>query len=210
MIEGTRLRMVALLQQAPEATIDELAQALDMAAATVRRHLDILQRDRLVSYRVVRHKPGRPQHAYYLTDEGHEALPKRYQHLLHWILESLSASGAGAPPTSREHDVEALLGGIANRIAEPYRDRFQGKSIPDRVAVLQELLETEQFAPSVERGEGTLKTHLLNCPFRGIAMENPVVCALDRQIISLVLGSDATAEERINRNHHHCIYIAPI
>ena len=209
-MEGTRLRMVALLQQAPEATIDELAQALDMAAATVRRHLDILQRDRLVSYRVVRHKPGRPQHAYYLTDEGHEALPKRYQNLLHWILESLTSSDTGASPSSRDHSVELLLVDIANRIAEPYRERFQGKSIPDRVAVLQEMLETEQFAPSLEKGAGTLKMHLLNCPYRGIAMENPVVCALDRQLISLVLGSDASSEERINRNDHHCIYTVPV
>ena len=209
-MEGTRHRMVALLQQAPEATIDELAQALDMAAATVRRHLDILQRDRLVSYRVVRHKPGRPQHAYYLTDEGHEALPKRYQNLLHWILQSLTSSDTGASPSSLDQSVELLLADIANRIAEPYRERFQGRSIPDRVAVLQEMLETEQFAPSVEEGAGTLKMHLLNCPYRGIAMENSVVCALDRQLISLVMGSDASPEERINRNHHHCIYTVPV
>ena len=209
-MEGTRHRMVALLQQAPEATIDELAQALDMAAATVRRHLDILQRDRLVSYRVVRHKPGRPQHAYYLTDEGHESLPKRYQNLLHWILQSLTSSDTGASPSSLDQSVELLLADIANRIAEPYRERFEGRSIPDRVAVLQEMLETEQFAPSVEEGAGTLKMHLLNCPYRGIAMENSVVCALDRQLISLVMGSDASPEERINRNHHHCIYTVPV
>jgi DeoR family suf operon transcriptional repressor len=202
--------MVALLQQAPEVTIEELAQALDMAAATVRRHLDILQRDRLVSYRVVRHKPGRPQHAYFLTDEGHEALPKRYQNLLNWILQSLVSDGAGVSPSSQGHDVELLLVDIANRIAEPYRERYQGRPIPDRVAVLQELLEAEQFAPSVEEGDGMVKTHLLNCPYRVIAMENPVVCALDRQLISLVLGSDASPEERINRNSHHCIYTVPV
>ena len=59
LVDGTRQAIVALLQQSPVSTIEELAQELGMAAASVRRHLDILQRDRLVAYQVVRNKPGR-------------------------------------------------------------------------------------------------------------------------------------------------------
>ena len=208
LVDGTRQAIVALLQQSPVSTIEELAQELGMAAASVRRHLDILQRDRLVAYQVVRNKPGRPQHAYYLTEEGMEALPKRYQYLLHWVLEALGSLEFAQAGAHAGGSVEEILSGIADRIVEPYQERLQGEPLAERVAVLQELLSEHQFAPAMEEEGGAVRAHLMNCPFRSIAMENPVVCVLDQRITSLVLGVEATDEERINRSHHHCIYLA--
>jgi predicted ArsR family transcriptional regulator len=201
-MDGTRLRIVVLLQEKPEATVDDLARSLGLAGGTIRRHLDILQRDRQVAFHVVRRKPGRPQHAFYLTGDGQEAMPKRYPQLLQRMIWAMDASA----PDSLGKDVEGLLSRIAARIAAPYAQRFQGKPAGERAAVLQEILEAEQFAPAMEMGPGALRMHLLNCPYRGVAMENAAVCALDQRLISLVLGVPVSNEERINRNHHHCIY----
>ena len=54
-MEGTRLGILTLLQR-QSATVDQLRTELGLAAATVRRHLDILQRDRLVTFQAVRRK----------------------------------------------------------------------------------------------------------------------------------------------------------
>ena len=70
-MEGTRLGILTLLQH-QTATVDQLSTKLGLASPTVRRHLDILQRDRFVTFQAVRRKQGRPEHAYSLTEEGHE------------------------------------------------------------------------------------------------------------------------------------------
>ena len=137
-----------------------------------------------------------------------EALPKRYQYLLHWVLEALGSLEFAQAGAHAGGSVEEILSGIADRIVEPYQERLQGEPLAERVAVLQELLSEHQFAPAMEEEGGAVRAHLMNCPFRSIAMENPVVCVLDQRITSLVLGVEATDEERINRSHHHCIYLA--
>jgi predicted ArsR family transcriptional regulator len=207
-MEGTRLRIVALLQQSPQATVEELAQAVGMASASIRRHLDILQRDRLVAYRTIRRKPGRPEHAFYLTDAGQEALPKRYQQLLHRFLQALGSLDGAAPQGFRTQLLEQLLSRVAHLITEPYRQRLSSSAPGERVELLRELLEAEEFAPSAEEVPGGLRIHLLNCPFRGVAMQNPAICLLDQEIIGHLLGAAPSVEGRINQNqhHHHCIY----
>ena len=208
-MEGTRLRIVALLQGAGQTTVGELAKALDMAPASIRRHLDILQRDRLVRYQAIRRKPGRPEHAFSLTEEGQEALPKRYQQLLQRLFGAL-ASQVEVAGDAQGQGARALLAHIAHQIAEPHLPQLQGRSPQDRAATLRAILEEEEFAPSMEQLPQGLRVHLLNCPFRGVAIDNAAVCAMDQELISLILGAPAAAQQRINRDHHHCIYDIPL
>ena len=53
-MEGTRLRILQLLQRNSCDTVDGLAKSIGLAPATIRRHLDILQCDRFVSFEEVR------------------------------------------------------------------------------------------------------------------------------------------------------------
>ena len=74
-----------------------MAKEIGLAPATVRGHLDILQRDRLVDFAEVRQRTGRPGYAFYLTDAGHETLPKGYDVLLGLVvqeLDTLTTEGA--------------------------------------------------------------------------------------------------------------------
>ena len=52
-MEGTRFKILQLLQSNGNQTVDALATNIGLAPATIRRHLDILQRDRFVDFREV-------------------------------------------------------------------------------------------------------------------------------------------------------------
>ena len=206
-MEGTRLRLAALLQRLPDSTVDEMGRSLGLSAATVRRHLDILYRDRLVDYHAVRRKPGRPEHAFFLTEAGQEALPKRYVHLLQMVLRALNqTNGATPPPTPPS--LGKLFTHVAQDMLAPHRERFRNKPPHERRAFLQELLADADFAPEFEEGHGGLRVRLHNCPFRFVALEQPAVCELDRELISTVLGAPATLERCITSGHHSCTYAA--
>lgn len=204
-MEGTRLRLAALLQRVPDSTVEEVGRSMGLSTATVRRHLDILYRDRLVDYHAVRRKPGRPEHAYFLTEAGHEALPKRYVHLLQMILRALSQSN-GSTPTTASPSLGKLFTHAAQDMLAPHRERFRDKPPQERRAFLEELLTESQFAPALEEGPGGLRVRLHNCPFRFVALEHPAVCELDRELISTVLDTPATLERCITSGHHSCTY----
>lgn len=209
-IEGPRLRILVLLQRYSHATVEELARHLGVTSATVRRHLDILQRDGLVSFQVVRRHTGRPEHAYSLTEAGQEALPKDYAGLSRILLQELATLGAEPLPSLNGNDLlQTLFLRAAQQIVQKHRELFVGRSLPERVAALHTILEAENFCPELEYGADSVRFHLLNCPFRQVAMQHEAVCFLDRHLIATVLGVPVSQEACINRGGHGCCYSAP-
>ncbi|MBI2165607.1 MAG: ArsR family transcriptional regulator [Chloroflexi bacterium] len=207
-MEGPRLQILNLLQRHHGASVDTLAKEVKLAPATVRRHLDILQRDRLVAYRSIRQKTGRPGHVFYLTEEGQEVLPKGYQRLLNLMLEELGLwpnnDGANGPL------VKLLMGRVARQVAQRHRQDIEGKQTSQRIAAALAILEEEQFAPEVDNGKSELRFILHNCPFRAAALKNRDVCSFDQQLLSTILGQEASLQRCINNGDSHCCYGAPV
>ena len=200
-MDGTRLSILNSLQHRP-ATVDQLSAELGFAAAAVRRHLEILQRDRLVDYEPVRKKPGRPEHLFALTEDGQELMPKRYHLLLQRLLQTLtlSANGSGDAP------VKDLLTLVARTMVEEHRSRAMDGEETDRIALLRRILEDEQFSPVITDSPDGIQVTLHNCPYRGVANQSDVICTLDRELIAEVLGAPVSSTARINLGHPLCTY----
>ena len=205
-MEGTRLGILTLLQR-QSATVDQLSTELGLAAATVRRHLDILQRDRLVSFQAVRRKQGRPKHAFSLTEEGHELMPKRYHILLQRVLQSLDYS-EDTTQSNGTSPSRALLADVARIMVDEYRSRLRERPDEDPIRLLGLILEAEQFAPELEANEDGVRITLSNCPYRGVANGSDAVCSLDHHLISEVLGTPISSTSRINLESNFCTYDA--
>ena len=71
-IESSREAILEILRHRERVGVEELAQELRLAGATVRRHLDVLMRDGYVSVSQIRGGPGRPRYAFSLTEAGAE------------------------------------------------------------------------------------------------------------------------------------------
>ncbi|MCY4625879.1 MAG: ArsR family transcriptional regulator [Chloroflexi bacterium] len=200
-MDGTRLSILNSLQR-HGATVDQLSTELGMAAAAVRRHLEILQRDRLVTFEPVRRKPGRPEHLFALTEEGQEIMPKRYNLLLQRLLHTLtiSANGSGDAPAKQ------LLTLVARTMVEEHRARLPDDEEIDRITLLRRILEDEQFSPSVEVTPEGVQVTLHNCPYRGVATQSGVICTLDRELIAEVLEAPVSSTARINLGDPLCTY----
>jgi predicted ArsR family transcriptional regulator len=177
-----------------------------LAPETVRRHLNILQRDQLVAFHQVRHKAGRPEHGFYLTEAGHEALPKHYNRLLQWLLQEMASADPVPQSLAATISPEELFRRIGRRLAQQHVGPLAEQPLQQRLLLLEEVLRAEGFSPEMERGGGTLRIHLLNCPFRRVAMESSAVCALDMELIASILGARVSNIQCINRGGSHCSY----
>ena len=208
---GTRLRILQLLQNNNNDTVEGLANAIGLAPATIRRHLDILQRDRLVTFEEVRKRTGRPEYSFYLTEVGQEALPKDYDRLLGKMVQELSAM---TPEDTRDRTGQQILELVFLRLSkgvtQMYETELAGKDLAHRLRTLEGHLGQENFSPETEVVGGELRIKLLNCPFRSAALQNKAVCTFDLNLISSMLEMDVEREQCIHDGDSGCMDTAAV
>lgn len=208
-MEGSRVRILNLLLQRKQATVEQLSREMGLASATVRRHLDILQRDNLVAYQQVKKRTGRPEHLYSLTEEGQEYLPKGYSVLLARLVEKLSSLRQD-DLAGRNGDelVRSIFRDLASEVTGATAE-IASAPLEQRVRRALFVLEGEQFLPTLEEGPDGVRLHLNNCPFRSVAMGHPAVCEYDQSILKTLLGDKVVKETSIRNGAQGCCYLTP-
>lgn len=209
-LEGTRLKMLAVIQKQGSATVDRIAQEIGLSSVTIRRHLDILQRDRLVAFEQVRKKTGRPQFVYFLTEEGHESGYRDYQKLLTRLLDEVAKL---APADLVGKEGEELLRFLVVRISDQVSSSYveSGQSSQEaRLARLEQALTDRGFSPAITQEDGQVRICLCNCPFRATALEQKLVCQFDRKLIANILGVEPVGQYTIHDGNNACCYSAAL
>lgn len=200
-MQATRERILTILKERGQATVQDLSSTLDLTTVTIRHHLDTLRREKLVAAPEVLHRkaPGRPQHVYRLTEEASGFFPKRYEPLIDMILAEL-----------REHlaqrEIEDLMARIGRRIASEVRIP-KGASFEERIVVAVEFMDQRGYMAHWERArDGRYFVHVANCPYEGVAHRHSEVCQIDRTLLKELLGPRLAEIDRVSDPPHHCIY----
>jgi predicted ArsR family transcriptional regulator len=124
---------------------------------------------------------GRPMHRYWLTAAGERSAGNNYDQLARVLWDEVRA-------IQDPHVRQGLLNRISQRLATVYRDQVAGDSLSERMGSLAELM-TEQDLPFVRDGsqESPVLT-VLACPYPDLAERDRSVCAMEKMLISEVLG----------------------
>jgi DeoR family transcriptional regulator, suf operon transcriptional repressor len=203
---STKGRLLALLKRHGGCTVDDLSAGLGLAPMTVRQHLTVLERDDLVEVREVRNGPGRPRHVFRLTIRGEDAFPKRYDRLAAALLREIAVLEpedlTGRSPAEKQ---EFVLGRLARQEAERLAPRVRGVTLGERVASVASVLEAEGGLTEWQKTERGYEIREYNCVYRGVAGEQPVICAWHRDLLSRLLGVPVTrAEQPLSRTGQCC------
>jgi predicted ArsR family transcriptional regulator len=200
-MQGTRERILALIVERREARVEELADALDITSAAVRRHIDHLRADGLVDARTVKQPTGRPYYAYYPTEAANGAMPAAYADLLERMLRGLG---------ERDEVVSQVMESVAEALAQKHRsevDEPVGGDVELRIVQVTESLRHDGILQSWHSGVDGF--HLLNstCPYRKAAEISSLPCESDRKAIELLLGLDVEQLNRIVDGSPVCEYL---
>ena len=98
-----------ILRRRVEATVDDLTQSLDLAPATIRRHLDILQRDGYITVRPVRRETGRPHYAFSLTEAGEDLFPQHYIRITNRLIDEIVSLDPAETAGKSGQDLAGLI-----------------------------------------------------------------------------------------------------
>ena len=209
-LEGTRLMILNILRSRGSVTVEQLAQEIGLASATIRRHLDILQRDQLVGFDRVRKKLGRPGFSYHLTEQGHESGYRDYPTLLNQLIRAIKGLDA-SELTERQGEqvLQLLMDRISDRLSTPYAKPKVSSDEPP-VQRLERVLTDAGFSPQLSRENGQIRISLCNCPFRATALAEESVCLFDRRLIANILGVEPERQTTIRDGDDTCTYVAAL
>ena len=184
----TRRAVLELLKRRGPLTVAALAQALGVSAVAVRRHLEALEQEGLVTQGTRPSGRGRPAYLYALTERGHELFPRNYQQL---SLQLLQAVEEELGPQV----IERLFGHREAALARLYEGRTRGRSLPEVARALAEIQDENGYMASchaLSDGEYLVQEH--NCAIARVAGAYPTACAHELALFRRLAGPDVAVE----------------
>ena len=174
-MQTTKQQLLVLLKRTGSVTVEEAAGALSVASMTARQHLVGLERDGLVQADRVKRSTGRPHYLYTLTSKAEEMFPRRYDLLAQVLLdEAASLTPTEIDGVSAQDRRILLIRRAADRLAEQYRFQVEGRTLPDRVAAVTNVLQLiGGFAEWCECESG-FEIRDYNCVFSRLVAQSAV------------------------------------
>jgi predicted ArsR family transcriptional regulator len=167
-------------------TAAELSRRLGFTSAGIRRHLDAMICDGVISARSPRPSQaqrgrGRPARHYALTEAGHAAGPAAYDEL------AVSALGFLA-----EHGGEGAIAAFAQQRAAELAQRVSARLDPSVTADASEIagaLTAEGYAATVHPVATGTQLCQHHCPVQAVAAQFPQLCEAETAALSVLLDT---------------------
>ncbi len=189
-----------LLRSRERTSADELAEALGVSKQSVRKHLEVLERDGYVRHAPERGERGRPLHVYRLTLKAEELFPKRYDVLAKSILRQVGAVWG-------ERGLTAVFCGCAEELTSSLQPHLEGLDFDARVRKLAELLVARGYEAEVEKlDDGSFLLTEWNCPVSEIARDYRQMCDKELSAYRQLLKTEVFRESRIAGGATRCAY----
>jgi predicted ArsR family transcriptional regulator len=230
---STRARVARAVGEDGPVTASELASSLGITPAAVRRHLDIMLAEGLITEHTLPVGPrrrGRPAKAFVLTAAGHAALTNTYDDLAVSALRFIAD----------RHGRDAVRAFAAERVAElehRYSKRVTsaGDDVVDRVEALADALADDGYAAtsrpvgdgaaSAATADGDTGPHAAaahatpmkavqlcqgHCPVQHVATEFPELCEAEAEAFSRMLGVHVQRLATLAHGAHVCTTHVPV
>ncbi len=211
---GTRRHVLELVATEGPVTAVQLAHALDLTAAGVRRHLACLEQEgQIVEHRVRATtawtgaaRRGRPARRFVVATRGQATLTHRYAEVATAALAFLESSdGPAAVERFAEHRVADLEARLAPAVAAV------GADVAARAAALAAGLDDEGFAASIRPvpGMALLQVCQGHCPVQDVAAAYPQLCEAETRAFARLLGVHVQRLATLTTGGHVCTTNVP-
>lgn len=207
-MDGTRASIIELLRHGDGLTVEALTASLGLAAATVRRHLDVLQRDGHVEREAVRRATGRPHYVFQLTPAGRDLAPGHYVGVTELLLSELLSLSA-ADTQGKDGAAVALLAfeRMSAALLQSCESRVTASNLTDRLQQTVEALSAGGLMLETEpRREGFMIT-VRDCPCRCAGSAQEAVCERSEAMLARLLGQELQRDPQAAEN---CSYFVRI
>lgn len=185
--DKTRDQVARTILEGGPSTAAALAKKLAITPAGIRRHLDSLISEGVLSaknpYQSNERGRGRPSKVFVMTDAGREKFEHSYDDLAVAALKFMASKNG-------EHLVNEFATSRAeDLIRKGEHIKTSSKSILEKTKALSKLLTKEGYSASTDKlgnGEEICQHH---CPIAHVASEFPQLCEAETKAFSEILGT---------------------
>jgi predicted ArsR family transcriptional regulator len=201
-MQTTRKRILEILKERGQATVDELSAVLGLTSVTVRHHLEVLRSDGLIEPPVVRHRssPGRPQYVYSLTNRASDYFPRNFDGLSNRLLDSMRTN-------LDERQINVIFEGVTHGFAAEAPRPVPGEGIEEALERVTAFLDANGYVARWEQVAEGYVIHTSNCPYEGSAAGYPELCAMDLALVASLLGRQPERLGRLVEGCGSCAYL---
>jgi predicted ArsR family transcriptional regulator len=201
---NTREQILELLQRSGSGlTADALAHKLGISAVAVRKHLAVLERDRLITTELERRPMGRPTYLYRPTAIAEELFPHDYANLATAVLEMIRRMDG-------EHKIDELFRHRAEVLASELATRVQGTTLQERLQQVAQVLEEQGYMPEIIKLQEGRERYLLtehHCPILQVAKVFQQACTCELDVLLKLLRANVKRCDHRMTGHLHCSYL---
>jgi predicted ArsR family transcriptional regulator len=184
--ESSDVGMLDLLRKSRPLGVSELAQAMGVTATAVRQRLVRLMDQGLVDRQQLSPAGrGRPGHRYQLTEKGRRQTGANFADLSLALWQEIRAI---QDPEVRR----GLLGRVAKTLATMYTPHVQGETTAERMKSITRIFADRDVPLDVEDSGKLPVLTALACPYPQLAEQDRGICALERMMLSELVGDGLT------------------
>ncbi|HEY85870.1 MAG TPA: ArsR family transcriptional regulator [Chloroflexi bacterium] len=203
-MQVTRQRIIDLLRKQGQATVEDLAEWVELTQMAVRHHLKVLQAEDLieVSHTKRQRKPGRPVQIYGLTNKARKLYPQEYFQLTDLLVQEVTNRiGQGG--------IIDIFNSLAARLVEDAPAAKTTQSIEERLDDVTGFLRKKGYVVEWERVNGQYMVYHMDCPYRQFAQRHQEICLMDAKILEDTLNVIPQRISCIACHDDKCTYIIP-
>lgn len=208
--DRTKDLVLQLIMTQGPVTAAQLAAALELTPAAIRRHILSLEADDLVENHQAEPtgQRGRPARKYIASDRAQDPGPGAYSGL---AVETMQFLEETAGPEA----ITALAQRHMAQIEERYAPMITAEGVPDRVEQLAQALSADGYAASarpITAASGGTAIQLCqgHCPVQHVAARFPQFCEAEAQTISRLVGSHVQRLVTLAGGAHVCTTNVPL
>ena len=176
------------LRRLRSVSVSQLCELLGVTAPAVRQRLTRLMAEGVIDRVLQRQARGRPSHRYRLTEKGERLAGDNYFDLATVLWDEIRQVD---DPQVRA----GLLKRLAKRLADSYSTNMGSGDLSSRMRELTRLMAEREVPFEVdESGELPVITALA-CPYPALAEQDASICAMERMMMSEVLGQTVKLSE---------------
>ena len=201
-MQSTRQEILEILKEERQATVEDLAQRLELTPMTIRHHLNVLQAQNLVVASKVHRskKVGRPRLVYTLTESADDLFPQSYGQLARHLVSEVKQ-------TMGEDEAEAILRRVAERVASEAPPSVEGQEFEQRLDQVMNFMNDQGFISRWEKAEDGYVITNINCPYRHVSQEHNEVCIMDTEILTNLLGVEPQRISSMRDGEPSCSFL---
>lgn len=199
-LKETRSEILSRLKTKGRMKVEEIAATVGVSKVSVRRHLDLLQRDGLVEFEVERQDRGRPGYVYYLTEKAEMLFPTGYNTFALNVLNQVRVIFG-------EVAVSNVFCGLANDLVTSLKPKLEGLSFDKKVKKLCSLMNERGYDITLRKlQDGSYLLKQRNCPMVAVATSYDQICNEELRTYKELLEVNILRECRIAAGAVSCDY----